>query len=144
MYARALASVLVLLAGCATPEPFDYSAARNSWQGAPFEAVVAQWGAPARSTVLADGRDVHTWFSETGSGGALYPSFGIFGGSRGVGAGAGVMVGQGGGELLRCERTLYFRNGQVVEQSWLGNSRYCGTFGRNRPPDRGGHAPPAA
>ncbi len=129
MNARAL--IVLLLAGCATPEAFDYSATRNSWQGARYEAVVAQWGAPARSTVLADGRDVRTWFSETGSGGALYPSIGVFGGSRGVGTGAGMVLGQGGGELLRCERTLYFRDGQVVEQSWLGNSRYCGTFRRN-------------
>ncbi len=113
---------------------FDYSATRNSWQGARYETVVAQWGAPARSTVLADGRDVHTWTSETGTGGAWYPSVGVFGGSRGAGGGVGVALpgmGGAGGELLRCERTLFFRDDQVVEQSWLGNSRYCGTFRRN-------------
>src|SRR3954471_24047414 len=36
--------VLVALAGCATSEVVDYSATRASWQGAPYDAVVAQWG----------------------------------------------------------------------------------------------------
>lgn len=128
MNARAL--VVVLLAGCATPV-VDFSDTRNSWSRARYETVVAQWGAPTRSTVLPDGRDAHTWVSESVAGGHWYPSIGIFGGSRGVGGGAGVTMGQGGGELVRCERTLFFRDAQVVEQSWQGHSNYCSTFRRN-------------
>jgi hypothetical protein len=128
MNARAL--VLVLLAGCATPA-VDYSATRNSWQGAPYEAAVTQWGAPTRSRVLADGRNTHTWVSETAAGGTWYPSVGVFGGSRGVGVGTGVILGQSGVEYVRCERTLTFREDRVVEQSWQGQSSYCNTFRRN-------------
>ena len=122
--------MLALLAGCATP-PVDYSDTRNSWSRASYETVVTLWGAPLRSTTLADGRDVHTWVSESVSGGLWYPIVGVFGGSRGAGAGAGMSMGQGGGELLRCERTFTFRDGLVVEQSWQGQSYYCSSFRRN-------------
>lgn len=128
MNARAL--LVILLAGCAT-EPVDLNPTRDSWQGARYEAVVANWGAPTRSTTLADGRDVHTWVSESSAGGLWYPIIGVFGGSRGVGGGAGVTMGQGGGELVRCERTFTFRDSRVVEQSWHGQSKYCSTFRRN-------------
>ncbi len=128
MNARAL--VLVLLAGCVTP-PVDLTATRESWQGARYETVVALWGAATRSTVLADGRDARTWVSESVGGGNWYPSIGVFGGSRGVGVGTGVTMGQGGGQLVRCERTFMFRDAQVVEQSWQGQSNYCSTFRRH-------------
>ena len=127
MFVRAL--LLVLLAGCVT-QPVDLNATKDSWQDARYESVVAQWGAPARSTVLPDGRDSHTWVSESVSGGTWYPSIGVFGGSRGVGVGTGVVMGQSGGEIVRCERTFIFRDGQVNEQSWQGQSRYCNTMRR--------------
>lgn len=130
MNARAL--ILVLLAGCATPAA-EFNATQASWQGARYETAVAQWGVPMRSTVLPDGRDARTWVSESFSGTTWLPSLGVFGGSRGVGVGVstGVVLGQSGGGLTRCERTLFFRDGQVVEQMWQGPSGYCSTFRRN-------------
>jgi len=125
--------VAVLAGGCAAMEE-DYSAARNSWQGASYEAVIAQWGQPARHTLLADGRNVYTWSSQQGGGsGTWFPSVGIAGGdaTSSLGVGTGVALNQGAGDPLRCERTLYFKEGRVVDQSWLGPWRYCSTFRRN-------------
>ena len=126
------AAVLALLAGCASTPGGDINTARNSWQGASYDDVVRTWGAPSRSTKMTDGRDVYTWVSETvTSRPAFFPSLGIFGGSGGVGFGTGVtMGGGGGGELSRCERTLIFSNGRVVEQTWNGPADYCGSFKR--------------
>jgi hypothetical protein len=121
--------VAVLLAACAATPEVDMTAVRSAWQGATYDEVVARWGVPARSTRLADGRDAYTWVSETVvSRGALWPSIGIFGGSGGVGVGTGVTVGPGGGELQRCERTLFFQNGRVVEQTWQGPAEFCSSF----------------
>jgi len=41
-----------------------------------------------------------------------------------------VTMGSGGGEPARCERTLVFKDGRVVEQTWLGSAEYCSTFRR--------------
>jgi hypothetical protein len=123
----------VLTAGCATtPQGGDHNQVRTAWNGVAYEEVVARWGAPSRSTRLPDGRDAHTWVSETvQSRAAFWPSIGIFGGSGGVGFGTGVTMGPGGGgELLRCERTLFFQNGRVVEQSWNGPADFCAQFNR--------------
>ena len=132
---RYTAAVLLLaLTACAsTPSgDGDMAAARASWQGATYEDLVRSWGAPARSTKLPDGRDAHTWVSESvASRGAIWPSIGIFGGSGGVGFGTGVTMGPGGsGELLRCERTVFFENGRAVEQTWQGPADYCSSFRR--------------
>jgi len=129
MNARALVPTLALLAGCSTLAA-DLTAAKDSWQDERYETVVAQWGAPARSTVLADGRDSHTWMSSAGAGGSWFPTLGVYGGS-GIGLGTGVAFGQSGVDYTRCERTLIFSNGRVVEQSWLGQWRYCSAFRRN-------------
>jgi len=40
------------------------------------------------------------------------------------------MFGSGGGEPVRCERTLVFKDGRVDEQTWQGPAEYCRTFGR--------------
>lgn len=122
----------VLLAGCADMPPADFNAAQKSWHGVAYDTVATQWGSPTRTFVLADGRDANIWVSESVAGGAWYPSVGVFGGSRGVGVGvgAGVSMGHSGGALVRCERTLYFRNGQVVEQSWQGQAAFCNSFRR--------------
>jgi hypothetical protein len=62
--------------------------------------------------------------------GSLWPSIGIFGGSGGVGFGTGVTMGPGYGELQRCERTLFFQDGRVVDQAWQGPGDYCASFRR--------------
>ncbi|HYC45299.1 MAG TPA: hypothetical protein VED01_07395 [Burkholderiales bacterium] len=128
---RWTALLLLFLAACASTPEGDIGSARSSWQGAAYEDIVRSWGAPTRSTKLPDGRDAHTWVSETvASRGSLWPSIGIFGGSGGVGFGTGVTMGPGGGELQRCERTLFFENGRVVDQNWQGSSDYCSSFRR--------------
>ena len=129
---RVITMVLLLLAGCASTPPGDVDAARSSWHGVTYDEVVASWGTPARSTKLSDGRDAYTWVSESAaSRAAFYPSIGIFGGSGGFGGGGvGVGVGPGGVEFLRCERTLFFRDGRVVDQTWHGPPDYCASFRR--------------
>lgn len=122
--------VLIALAGCANLER-DLSEAKSSWLGATYDEVVLRWGSPARSTRLSEDRYAYTWLSEGSvSRGTLWPSIGIFGGSGGVGVGTGVTVMPGGGELARCERTLVFRDGRVVEQTWQGSAEYCASFRR--------------
>jgi hypothetical protein len=123
--------IAVLVAGCASTPEADISAARGSWQGASYDDVVRSWGSPVRSTSLTDGSDVYTWVSESvAPRPAFWPSIGIFGGSGGVGFGTGVTMGPGGGELVRCERTLVFRNGRVADQTWNGPEDYCSSFRR--------------
>jgi len=131
-----VAVLALLLAACATTEK-----AKESWVGASYDEVVRGWGAPLRSAKLADGSDVHTWVAE---GGPTYTSgptvgfgiggFGIGGGGRtstGVGVGASVPIGSGSAvPPARCERTLTFRDGRLVEQSWIGQDEVCAGFGR--------------
>jgi hypothetical protein len=128
---RAIPLLFVLLAGCATTA--DIQGARDSWQGATYDEVVGRWGAPHRHTVLSDGGYVYTWEAETvASRPAFYPSIGLFGGSGGgVGVGTGVTFGGGGGDLVRCDRTLVFRNARVAEQTWQGEPQFCSTFRRS-------------
>ena len=125
-----IASVLAL-AGCASTPSGDVTSAQASWERAAYEDVVRSWGAPVRSTKLTDGRDAHTWISESiASRPSFWPSIGIFGGSGGVGFGTGVTMGPGGGELQRCERTLIVQDGRVVDQTWHGPADYCSSFRR--------------
>lgn len=131
----ASATLILALAGCAaTPGDGggDINSARNSWQGAAYEDVVRSWGAPARATKLPDGRDAYTWVSDSvASRPSFFPSLGIFGGSGGIGFGTGVTLGgYGGGELQRCERTLFFQSGRVAESSFQGPGDYCASFRR--------------
>jgi len=125
----------VLLAACATTEK-----ARESWVGASYDDAVRAWGAPARSGKLADGAEVHTWWSEAGATYRSGPSvgFGIGGfggggrgGGVGVGVGASVPIGEGSATPpARCERTLTFRDGRLVEQSWIGPDEICSVYTR--------------
>lgn len=128
---RPLLAALPLLAACATPPAARDEAART-WLGSPYEELIARWGTPARSTTLDDGRMAHTWVSETTERrGMLFPSIGVFGGSGGIGGvGVGATVGPGGIGLLRCERTLIFRDGRVAGHAWLGDPDYCSGFRR--------------
>ena len=57
-----------------------------------------------------------------------FPAVGV---NVGVGVGTGFPIGGGGGgQMVRCQRTLVFRNAIVVEQTWNGNSQFCSTFVR--------------
>ena len=127
-----LAMVLCAVAGCASVSSSgDVTGAQSSWQGASYEDVVRSWGAPARSTKLADGREAHTWVSESVTARpSFWPSLGVFGGSGGVGFGTGVTMGSGGGEIQRCERTLIVQKGHVVDQTWQGPGDFCASFRR--------------
>lgn len=128
---RIIPLIVLFLAGCASPGG-EFAGARDSWDGATYDEVVLRWGTPARSTKLTDGSHVYTWISEgVGTRGSVSPSIGIGIGSGGaVGIGTGVMFGSAGGEPVRCERTLIFRDGRVAEQTWQGPQEYCNTFRR--------------
>ena len=121
----------MLLAACATTEE-----AKESWRGASYDEVVRAWGAPARSGKLADGAEVHTWVSQAGPTYRSGASIGIggFGGGGhggGVGVGASFPIGQGSATPpARCERTLTFRDGRLVEQAWIGADEICTEYSR--------------
>ena len=119
-----------MLAACASTEK-----ARDSWNGSTYDEVVRAWGPPARGGKLADGAEVHTWWSETGPSYRSGPSVGVgvggFGGRGSVGVGASFPIGQGSGSPpARCERTLTFRDGRLVEQSWIGPDEICSEYAR--------------
>jgi hypothetical protein len=117
------------LGACASIEK-----AKESWSGASYEDAVRAWGPPARSGKLSDGAEVHTWVSEGAPSYRSGPWIGIggFGGSGhgGVGVGASFPIGGGTEPPARCERTLTFRDGRLVEQSWIGPDDVCASFGR--------------
>ena len=132
---RALTSVALaaLLAACATTE--DVQKAQDSWQGASYEEVLQVWGAPNRSTKTADGRDWHTWVTEGAP--PPPPSVGVGIGGMRVGGGGGVGVGVGMGMPVgspgapeRCERTLVFDSGRVIDQRWNGPPSLCAPLKR--------------
>ena len=132
---RKLASVALaaLLAACATTK--DVEEAQQSWFGVSYEDVMRAWGAPMRSTKTPDGRDWHTWVSEAYPQGGSSVGVGV-GGMR-VGGGGGVGVGVGMGFPVgsppppeRCERTLIFADGKVVEQHWHGPPSLCAPLKR--------------
>lgn len=100
----------VTLAACASVQP-DFAGGRTSWHGATLEEVIAAWGPPARSA-----KDSHDWLSRRGGGGA----------------GAGGMIFDASGAPARCDRTLLFREGRVVVESWSGDPAFCATFVRKR------------
>ena len=86
------ATVLVLLAGCATTEK-----AKQTWIGASYDDVVRTWGPPVRSGKLSDGSEVHTWVAEGGPTYRSGPSVGFGIGGFGIGGGgrSGTSVGVG-------------------------------------------------
>jgi len=129
---RIAALIAIVLAGCAAPGG-ELADTRGGWDGATYDEVVLRWGTPARSTKLSDGRDVYTWVSDSvGSRGSSSVGFGVGGGrGGGIGIGTGVMFGSGGGESIRCERTLVFKDGRVDDQTWEGPAEYCRSFGRS-------------
>ena len=91
------------------------------------------WGAPARSTTTTDGSYWYTWVTEShvqpqSSVGVGVGGFRIGGGGgTGVGVGVGMPVGSPA-PPERCERTLVFNGGYVVEQHWNGPPSMCAEF----------------
>jgi hypothetical protein len=126
-------ALAALVAACATAEKMDE--ARDSWRGASYEEVLRAWGAPTRSTKTADGRDWHTWVTESGPQQGSSVGFGIGGMSVGRGSGVGVGVGMGvpvgsPPPPERCERTLVFADNKVLETHWNGPPSMCVDFKR--------------
>jgi hypothetical protein len=128
--------LLSILAGCATAGvEQQLGEARQSWEGATYDEVVARWGPPARSAKLAEDAEIHTWVSQEPPVRAYGPAVGVgvFGGSGG-GAGVGVGIGFPFGATVNraaCERTLTFKDGRLAEQQWTGDPAYCRYFRRS-------------
>jgi hypothetical protein len=129
--ARLIWGLILLIAGCASIDK-----AKESWQGAHYDEVIARWGAPSRSAPMVGGGQVHTWVTDGGYyAGGPATSVGIFGGSGGGGVGVGTSFIFGGGpvEPQRCERTFVFQNDRVAEQTWIGDPSFCNQFRREEP-----------
>ena len=118
----------VALTACATQADMDH--ARDSWQSASYEDVLKAWGAPERSTRTSDGRDWYTWsrYGSPSAGSSVGVGVGrsTFGGGgiSGVGVGVGMPIGTPP-PPEKCERTLVFSDGKVVEQHWNGPPSLC-------------------
>lgn len=113
--ARSRASwLLVLAAGavaaCASTND-ELAAARESWRGATYDQVVMAWGTPSQSAV-----DSHTWLSDDSAPRVQ--------GSGGVG---GMIF-----AAARCDRTLAFRDGRVVDGRWSGDPAFCQRYARRK------------
>ena len=110
---RALTPIFaLLLCACASMDS-EFAAARESWRGATFDQVQMAWGPPSQS-----GKDSHTWLTSD----EAVPA-------QRSGGGAGGMV-FGGGSSARCDRTLAFRDGRVVDERWVGDAEFCKRFAR--------------
>lgn len=105
-----LAFAVSALAACASTD--EFAAARQSWRGATYDQVVMAWGTPSQSSV-----DSHTWLSDDSS-----PRV------QGSGGGVGGMI----FAAARCDRTLAFRDGRVVDERWAGDPEYCKRFARRK------------
>jgi len=98
-----------VIAACASTD--EFAAARESWRGATYDQVVMAWGTPSQSSV-----DTHTWLSDDSAPRVQ--------GSGGVG---GMIY-----AAARCDRTLAFRDGRVVDERWVGDAEYCKRFARRK------------
>ena len=105
-----LASAALALAACASTD--EFAAARESWRGATYDQVLMAWGTPSQSSV-----DSHTWLSDDSA-----PRV------QGSGGGVGGMI----FAAARCDRTLAFRDGRVVDERWAGDPEYCKRFARRK------------
>ena len=133
METRSIAPLALALALGACATAADVDKARASWQGASYEDVLRAWGAPTASTRTADGRDWYTWVTMSAPQPGPSVGFGLGGMSIGRGSATGVGVGVGvpvgsPSPPDRCERTLIFADGRVVDQSWVGPPSMCADF----------------
>lgn len=127
-------ALAALLAACVTAK--DVEQAQASWLGASYEDVLRVWGAPARSTKTADGRDWHTWVTLGPQ--SPPPTMGVgIGSGIGIGNRTSVGVGMGVGVPIgappppeQCERTLVFADGRLVDQTWNGPPQLCAPLKR--------------
>ncbi|HYI86102.1 MAG TPA: hypothetical protein VEX61_03315 [Burkholderiales bacterium] len=102
-------ALAALIAACASTDG-DLAAARDSWRGATYDQVLMAWGTPSQSSV-----DSHTWLSDDSA-------------PRTPGSSGGV-----GGMIFaaaRCDRTLAFRDGRVVDGRWNGDAEFCKRYAR--------------
>ena len=107
----ALALAALAAAACASTDG-ELAAARESWLGATHDQVLMAWGTPSHSA-----KDSHTWLSDDavprrqssggGVGGMIYPA-------------------------ARCDRTLAFRDGRVVDGRWSGDPGFCQSYARRK------------
>jgi len=126
-------ALAAFLSACATAH--DVERAKESWQGATYEDVLRAWGAPERSTTTNDGRYWYTWVTQSYAQPSSSVGIGVggvrVGGGGAVGTGVGIGMPVGSPEPpARCERTLVFDNGRVVEQSWIGPPSMCADLKR--------------
>ena len=107
-----LALAASTLAACASVDNDELTAARQSWRGATYDEVLKAWGAPTQSGV-----DTHSWLmSET----------------RIQQAGGGGVGGVIFAPPARCDRTLAFRDGRVVDERWIGDPAACRLYARRK------------
>jgi hypothetical protein len=105
---RLLSSLMAcVVAACASTSGDDFAATRASWRGATYDQVVMAWGTPSQSGV-----DSHTWLSDDN---IRYSGAGV----------GGVMF-----AAARCDRTLAFRDGRVVDERWSGDPGFCKQYAR--------------
>jgi hypothetical protein len=107
----ALALAASAVAACASTTNDEFAAVRQSWRGATYDQVVMAWGTPSQSSL-----DSHTWLSDDSAPRVQ--------GSGGVG---GMIF-----AAARCDRTLAFRDGRVVDERWAGDPEYCKRFARRK------------
>lgn len=105
-----IALALSALGACAS-SPDELTAALDSWRGATYDQVVMAWGTPSQSA-----KDSHTWLSDDTVLRSTQP-----------GAGPGVLF-----SAARCDRTLAFRDGRVVDGRWAGDPSYCRQYARRK------------
>jgi hypothetical protein len=108
---------MLVAAACASMDA-DFAAARESWRGATYEQVVMAWGTPSQSSV-----DSHTWLSDDSVPQAQ---------RSGTGVGGVIFGAPAGAAAARCDRTLAFRGGRVVDERWSGDPEFCKRFARRK------------
>ena len=106
-----LALAASAVAACASTTHGELAAARESWRGATYDQVLMAWGTPSQSAV-----DSHTWLSDDRPPRA-----------PGVGGVGGMIF-----AAARCDRTLAFRDGRVVDGRFSGDPAYCKQFARRK------------